>query len=109
MKISNQNQLKDFFQKRLEILKLKMKEMKLKNGKKKIKQKDLIYKTNTYKYHFQHHQTTRPFGKSIYTAKIYIHEAKMDQSNLLENMIEFNEKSRPRKKKTIRKKVLLKT
>ena len=52
MKISNQNQLKDFFQKRLEILKLKMKEMKLKNGKKKIKQKDLIYKTNTYNINF---------------------------------------------------------
>ena len=32
----------------------------------------------------------RSFGKSIYIGKIKIGEAEMDQSNLLENMVEYN-------------------
>ena len=36
----------------------------------------------------------RPFGDYIYTGKISIDEAEMDQSNLLKNMVEFNDKSR---------------
>ena len=53
--------------------------MKLKNGKKKkIKRKDLTYKTNKYKYDFQKYETIRLFGESIYTGKISIDEAKMD-------------------------------
>ena len=40
----------------------------------------------------------RSFGESIYTDKINIDEAKMDQNNLIENMLILNEKSRPRKK-----------
>ena len=41
---------------------------------------------------------TKSFGESIYTGKINIDEAEMNQSNLLENMVKFDEKSRPRKK-----------
>ena len=40
--------------------------MKLKNGKKKTKQKDLIYKINKYKYDFQQYEFIRSFGESIY-------------------------------------------
>ena len=36
-----------------------------------------------------------PFGESIYNSKIHIDEAEMDQSNLLKDLIEFNNKSRP--------------
>ena len=40
MKINKaQNQLMEFFQKRLELMKFKMKQIKLKNGKKKLKEK----------------------------------------------------------------------
>ena len=60
--------------------------------------KDLICRVNKYKYGFQKNQTIRPFGESIYTRKITIDEAIWDQSNLLKNIIEFNEKSRPRTK-----------
>ena len=59
-------------------MKLKMNQMKLKNGKKKIKRKDLTCKTNKYKYDFQKYETIRSFGESIYTGKISIDEAKMD-------------------------------
>ena len=55
-----------------------------------IKRKDLIYKENEYRYDFQQYGTMRSFGKSIYIGKIKIGEAEMDQSNLLENMVEYN-------------------
>ena len=69
-----------------------------------IKWKDLIYKANKYKYNFQQYETIRSFGESIYTGKIKIDEAEMDQRNLLENVVEFNEKSRSRKKEDQEKK-----
>ena len=63
----------------------------------KIKRKNLKYKTN--KYDFQRFETIKSFGDNIYFGKINIDEAKMDQSNLLENIVEFNNKSRLREKK----------
>ena len=50
----------------------------------KIKRKDLKYKTS--------------FGDSIYTCEITIAEAEEDQSNLINNIVEFNEKSRTKSK-----------
>ena len=49
--------------------------------------KDLIYKENKYKYDFQQYDTIRSFSESIYTGKINIDEAEMDQRNLLENLV----------------------
>ena len=36
------------------------------------------------------------FGESIYTGKINVNEAKIDQTNLLENIVKFDNKFRPR-------------
>ena len=41
----------------------------------------------------------RSFSDNIYTGKININEADMDQTNLLENMVEFNSKFRPNQNK----------
>ena len=46
----------------------------------------------------QQFEAIRSFGDNIYTGKINIDEAEMDQKNLLENMMEFNDKSIPRSK-----------
>ena len=73
-------------------MKLRMKQIKLKNGKKNLS----VYRANKYKYDFQQYKTIRSFGESIYTGKTNIDEAEMDQSNLLKNLIEFNDRSRPR-------------
>ena len=62
----------------------------------KFKRKDLLYKTNKYIYDFQQYETIRSFGEDIYTSKSNIDEAEMDQINLLENLVEFNDNSRPR-------------
>ena len=45
---------------------------------------------------FQQFETIRSFGDSIYIGKISIDEADMDQTNLLVNIVDFNNKSRPR-------------
>ena len=64
----------------------------------KVKRKDLKYKTNTYLHDFQQFGTIRSFGDNIYTNKTKIDEAEMDQSSLLENMVKFNNKSKPKTK-----------
>ena len=56
----------------------------------KNKGKDLKHETKKYIYDFQQHETIRSFGDNIYTDKFNIDEAEMDQSNLLKNLVEFN-------------------
>ena len=70
----------------------------IKKWEEKIKRRDLIYRANNYKYDFQQYETIASFGESIYAGKITIGEAEEDQSNLLKNIVEFNEKSRPKTK-----------
>ena len=70
----------------------------------KNKRRDLIYKTNKYKYDFQQYETIRSFSDSIFAGKINIDEAEMNQSNLLKNMVEFNEQFKLRKKEDKKKK-----
>ena len=60
----------------------------------KIKWKCLKYSKNKCTYGFQKLETRKSLGDNIYTGKINIEEAEMDQSNLLENMAEFNDKFR---------------
>ena len=43
-----------------------------------------------YIYGFQQFETIRSFGDNIYIGKINIDEAEKNQSNLLENLAEFN-------------------
>ena len=68
-----------------------MKSMKLKNRKKKLTKN----KTNIW---FSTIWNNKIFCDNIYTIKIDIAEAEMDQSNLLENITEFINKSRLRTK-----------
>ena len=79
------------------MMKLKIKNMKLKNRKKKLK--ELKYERKKYVYDFQIFETVRSFGDNIYNDKISIKEAEMVQTNLLENILDFSNKSRPRSKK----------
>ena len=43
-----------------------------------------------YIYGFQQFETIRSFGDNMYIGKINIDEAEKNQSNLLENLAEFN-------------------
>ena len=62
----------------------------------KNKTKRLLYEENKYKYYFRQYEPIRSFGEIIYTSKINMDEAEMDQSKLLKNLVEFNNKSRLR-------------
>ena len=74
----------------------------------KIKTNNLKYETSKGIYDFQQIKMIRPFGESIIDGKITISEADKDQSNLLENIVEFNNKSRPKTKKdSMQKETLL--
>ena len=64
----------------------------------KINWKDSKYETKNYIYDFQQYKTVRSFSESIATCKASMVEAEEDQSNLLENLVKFKNKSRPKKK-----------
>ena len=51
------------------------------------------FETNRYNYGFQQYETIRSFGDSMYTGTISVEEAEMDQTNVLEYMIKFDNKS----------------
>ena len=80
----------DFFQKGRELINNELYD--LKKWQVKIKRKDSKYRTNNNNtYDFQQYDTIRSFGDNIYPDKINADEAEMDQTNLLENILEFNE------------------
>ena len=97
--------MKDFFLKKIKDNKIKNELDQIKEWEEKINQKDLYnttqitqitYNTNKYNYDFQQYETIRSFGESVYAGKISADETEEDQSNLLENIIKVNEKSKPR-------------
>ena len=75
----------------------------IKKWKGKIKREGLKYETKRYIYDFYKYETIRYFGESIHS-----HESKTfeeeDQSNLLKNVVEFHNESRPKTKKGLDKK-----
>ena len=79
----------------------------IKKWEEKIKQKYLKYKTKNCTYDFQQYERIRSFLESTYTLKASIDEAEEDQSNLLENLVKFNNKSIPKKKEGKYKKDIL--
>ena len=69
----------------------------------KIKLKGLKYEAVKYPYDFQQYEMIKFSVDSIYVDKINMHEAEMDQTSLLGNMVKFN-KSRPKTKESKDKK-----
>ena len=90
--------IEGLFLKNMRTDEIKNKIYEIKKWEEKIKREDFKYKTKNYAYDFQQYETIRSFGESIYAGKISIHKAEMDQTNLLENIVKFNNKSRPKTK-----------
>ena len=68
----------------------------IKKWEEKIRRKDSVYKTNKYKYDSQQYDTIWSFGDNIYTEKIDIDNADIDQSSLLDGLNDFNDRVRPK-------------
>ena len=49
--------------------------------------------------YIQQYEAIRSFAESIYAGKISIHEAEIDQTSLLKNMVKFNNKYPTKSKK----------
>ena len=60
------------------------------------------YEADKNNFETEQYEMIRSFGESIYTGKENVDKAEMDQNNLLENMVNFNNKSRPKSKKEVR-------
>ena len=56
-----------------------------------------VYEATEYTYDFRNFKTIRTFGRDIYDGKIALEEADEDQSNLIDEIENFNKKTRPQK------------
>ena len=76
----------------------------IKKWEEKIRRKDLVSKTNKYKYDSQQYDTISSFRDNVYTGKIDIDNADIDQSSLLDGLNDFNDRVRPKNVKNKNKK-----
>ena len=74
--------------------------------KKNVDREKLIYKANKHTYDFRKYNTIRTFGEDIYEGKITLEEADESQSDLLGEIKNFNDKTRPQALKKKQKKLL---
>ena len=58
-------------------------------------------------FNFQKCEIIRSFGNSIFNDKTTLGEANKKQNNLLESILEFKDRGRPRTKQTRREKLIL--
>ena len=76
-----------------------------------IDREKLVYKTRGNTYYFRKFRTIRNFGNDIYNGEITFEEADEDQSNLIDEIKNFNHRTRPKnykkKKRKNKKKKLL--
>ena len=59
----------------------------------------LVYRASEYTYNFRNFQTIRTFGRDIYEDKITLEVADKDQSNSLNSIRDFRDKTRPQNDK----------
>ena len=64
--------------------------------KKILKREDLVYQRDKYVYNFQQFETIRSFAKTIFASKITLDNADKDQSDLLNDFVDFKKETKPR-------------
>ena len=72
-----------------------------------INGKDLKHEKIKYTYEFQQFEVIRSFGDNIYAINTIMGETERDRNKLLEHMVEFNNKCRPKTKEGKDKKEIL--
>ena len=78
----------------MRVLKLKMNKIKFKNTKKKVNRNNMIYYSSKEPFDFRMFKTIRSYGDDIYSSKSIINEADQYQSDLVEYILNFNNKTR---------------
>ena len=69
-----------------------------------VDREKLLYRASEYTYSFQNFRTIRAFGREIYNGKITLKEADEDQASLLNEIIDFREKTKPEDEEKKKKK-----
>ena len=67
---------------------------KTKELEKTVDREKLVYRASKYTYSFKNFRTIRTFGRGIYEGKTILKEANEDQSNLLNDIRSFRDKTR---------------
>ena len=70
----------------------------IKEYEKKVNGKNMIYYSSKEPFDFRMFKTIRSFSDDIYSSKITINKADQEQSDLLEYILNFNNKTRPKNK-----------
>ena len=74
-----------------------------------VDREKLVYWASEYAYSFKNFSTIRTFGRDIYEGEITLEKADEDQSNLLNEIVNFRDKTRPQNdKKKQEKDIILK-
>ena len=71
---------------------------KIKEYEKKVNRDNMIHYSSKEPYDFRMFKTIRPFGDDIYGSKITINEADQEQFDLVEYILNFKNKTRPKNK-----------
>ena len=71
---------------------------KIKEYKKKVNRDNVVYYSSKEPFDFRIFKTIRSFGDDIYKSEITINEADQEQSGLVEYILNFNNKARPKNK-----------
>ena len=77
---------------------------KIKEIEENVDREKLIYKTDEYTYSFKNFQTIKTFGRDIYEGKITIKEADEYQADLLTEIMNFRQNTKPRSQEKKREK-----
>ena len=96
--LQNLQSIEEIFPKDLENSEIKNELNQIKKLEEEIDRNDLKYEAGKYEYNFQKFQPIRSFGDYIYNPKITISEDDKKYSNLLNIILDFNSKVRPRSK-----------
>ena len=79
------------------LLKIREKKLdKISEMEKDVDRGKLVYKTNIHTYDFQTFQTIRTFAGDIYNGEISLGVANEDQEKLLDEIVYFNKKTKPK-------------
>ena len=65
-----------------------------------VDREKLVYKTYIHTYDFKNFQTIRTFARDIYNGETSLEEANEDQRKLLDEIIYFNKKTKPKNERT---------
>ena len=72
-----------------------------------VDREKLVYRASEYTYSFQNFRTIRAFGGDIYNGEITLKEADEDQASLLNEIMNFRDKTKPQDEKKRKKKDVL--